>query len=115
MNENIYINKKTKRDENINNDKKSKKVNIIKEKEKINNNIKEEIKKENKYNIIIGNIKVKKGNLKQRIINSFENFKSEIPNWNILTSKAKENEEEIKKCEIYINDKKINFTFIMNF
>ena len=55
------------------------------------------------------NIKVKKS--KERIINSFENAKRENPSWDWNEIEGKENEDEIKECEIYINDKKIEFTY----
>ena len=49
-------------------------------------------------NEIILEINIKENNLKERIINSFENAKRENPNliWNDI--EAKENEKEIKKC-----------------
>ena len=50
-------------------------------------------------------------NSKKRIINSFENAKRENPSWDWNEIEAKENEDEIKECEIYINDKKIDFTY----
>ena len=63
---------------------------------KRNENIKDdEIEKKN---IIIGNIEVLSNTLEQRIINS-----------------SKKNEEDIKGCEIYINDKKIDFTYYYKF
>ena len=52
-----------------------------------------------KDNIIIGYINVKKNKLRQRIINSEE----------------KENAEEIKDCEIFINDTKIDFAYYYEF
>ena len=77
MSENKYINKKTKRDEkSIEKDK-----NHLKNKKEK----KEEIIKDN---IIIGKIEVQKKS-RRRIINN-----------------EKENEEEIRDCEIFINDKK---------
>ena len=54
-----------------------------KDEKKENNNLNQE-----KYNFIIGNIEIMKYKSRQRIINSNKN-----------------NEEEIKECEIYINDK----------
>ena len=65
--------------------------------------------------IIIGIIKIEKDNLKQRIINSCENVKREEPKWEWDKIKVVENEEEIKNCEIFINDKKIKFTYDYNF
>ena len=62
-------------------------------------------------NEIILEINIKYNNSKKRIINSFENTKREKPglDWNNI--EGKENEDEIKECEIYINDKKIEFTY----
>ena len=62
-------------------------------------------------NEIISEIYIKYHNSKQRIINSFENAKREKLNWNWDIIENKENEKEIKDCEIYINDKKIDFTY----
>ena len=62
-------------------------------------------------NEIISEIYIKDHNSKQRIINSFENTKREKLNWNWDIIESKENEKEIKDCEIYINDKKIDFTY----
>ena len=95
MLQNKFLNKKTKRDKII---KKGK------ENEKENN--KDEKMKEIKNNIIIGIISVEQNNLKLRIINSYENAKKEE---NYLI--GKENEEEIKKCEMFINDNKIDFSY----
>ena len=89
MSQNNYLNKKTRRDKTKEN--KAGEDKIKKEKEN-----KEEMMKDN---IIIGYINVKKNKLRQRIINSEE----------------KENEEEIKDCEIFINDKKIDFTYYYEF
>ena len=68
-------------------------------------------------NLILAELSIKKGqNKKQRLINSFENFKREHPfdwDWdNILVEK---NEEQIKLCEIFIDSKKINFTYFYTF
>ena len=65
-------------------------------------------------NEIISEINIKVDISKERIINSFENSKKENPGlvWDI---KTKENENEIKDCKIYINDKKINFTYYYTF
>ena len=76
----------------------------------------EDNKEELKENIIIGIIEVEKNNLKQKIINSYENVKREESGylfWNRI--KANENEEEIKNCEIFINEKKIIFNHYYNF
>ena len=57
---------------------------------------------ENLDNIIIGYIKIKENNLTIRIINSYENEDKNKKDYD----KSKENEEEIKDCEIFINEKK---------
>ena len=64
-------------------------------------------------NEIISEINIKENNTKERIINSFENAKRKNPN--LVDIKCKENEKEIKDCEIYINDKKIDFTYYYTF
>ena len=102
---------KSKKDENENSKEEEKNINIIILKKNKEN---DEDKKMNdkfkyKYNIIIGNIKVEK-NRKQRIINSYENAKKEYNN--LIGEK---NEEEIKNCEIFINDKHIDFTYYYTF
>ena len=79
--------------------------------EKENKDIKN--KEEIKENIIIGKIKVEKNNLKQRIINSYENYKTE--NYLIFYCEGIENEKELKECEIFINVIKMNFTYYYNF
>ena len=88
--------------------------NILNKKRKRNNKYNKQENKieENLDNIIIGNIKIKKNNLTTRIINSYENIKYENKK---DYDKSKENEEEIKDCEIFINDKKINFTYYYKF
>ena len=82
MSKNEYLNKKRKKEEND-------------EKENKEEKNKEKIEKI-KYNIIIGIIKVEKNNLKQRIINSYENTKFKKLNF----CEGIENEKEIKECEI---------------
>ena len=62
---------------------------------------KDEKVKEIKINIIIGIINAVKNDLRLKIINSYENAKTES---NYL--RGKENEEEIKVCVMYINEKK---------
>ena len=62
-------------------------------------------------NEIILEINIEDNNPKKRIINSFENTKRKNRNWNWNNFETKENEDEIKECEIYINDKKIEFTY----
>ena len=64
-------------------------------------------------NEIISEINIKVNNSKERIINSVENTKREDPN--LINNKSKENEKEIRDCEIYINDKKIDFTYYYTF
>ena len=76
-----------------------------KKKTKRNKNI-----KEGEESAIIGIIKVAKDDLKQRIINSYENVKKENKYFRGI-----ENEKEIKMCEIFINDKKINFRYFIKF
>ena len=66
-------------------------------------------------NEIISEINIKVNYSKERIINSFENTKRENPNWNWVHIESKENEKEIRDCEIYINDKKIGFTYYYTF
>ena len=51
-------------------------------------------------NEIISEINIKENNSKERIINTLENAKRENPNF--INIKSKENEKEIKDCEIYI-------------
>ena len=99
MSQNKFLNKKTKRNKII---KKGK------ENEKENN--KDEIMKEIKNNIIIGIINVEENNLKLRIINSYENAIKE--NNDLI---GKENEEEIKKCKMFINNNKIDFSYYYYF
>ena len=79
--------------------------NILNKKRKRNNkyNKQDNNIEENLDNIIIGYIKIEKNNLKTRIINSYENVKYEDKNKKDY-DKSKENEEEIKDCEIFIND-----------
>ena len=95
MSENQNLNIKTKRE------------NIKSEEE---NNKDREMKETLNNNMIIGIIEVNKKNLKKRIINSYE--KSQKESGYII---GKSNEKEIKECEIYINDKKIDFTYYYKF
>ena len=62
-------------------------------------------------NFIIGTIKIKKGNLSQRIINSYENYIRENSFFYVFDR----NEKEIKNCEIFINEEKIKFNYYYNF
>ena len=64
-----------------------------------------------KKNMIIGTIKIEKNKLRQRLINSYENMKFEEWKWMWENIKAKPNRKEIEKCEIFINDKRINKNF----
>ena len=88
--------------------------NILNKKRKRNNKKQDNKIEKNLDNIIIGDIKIKKNNLTTRIINSYENVKYEDYDKEDY-DKSKENEEEIKDCEIFINDKKINFTYYYKF
>ena len=69
------------------------------------------LEKEEEFNIIIANILIKKDNQKEKIISSYENMKEEEKDieWNKI--EAIENEKEIKQCDIYINNQKINFNY----
>ena len=62
-------------------------------------------------NEIILKIYIRDKNSKERIINSFENIKRENPYYIWKNIETKKNEDEIKECEIYINKKKIDFTY----
>ena len=67
-------------------------------------------------NEIICTYDIKNNNLKEgiRIINSYEEVKKAHENWGF--EGASSNEKEIKNnCEIYINDKKIDFCYKYNF
>ena len=66
-------------------------------------------------NEFISEINIKENNSKERIINSFENTKRENPKWKWVNIESKENEKEIRDCEIYINDKNIDFTYYYTF
>ena len=71
-----------------------------------------------KINIINGVLEIRNNNFKQRIINSYENWKRENIDeyeWNKDSVKATPNEEKIKNSEIYINDEKIDFYFNYQF
>ena len=71
---------------------------------------------QNNENIIVGRIKIIKDNLKQRIINSYENTKlEESAGWAWDYINIDKNEKEIKECEIYINNKKIIFDYYYTF
>ena len=86
---------------------------ILNKKRKRNKKEKNIKEKENLDNIIIGNIKIEKGQLRNRIINSYDNVKREKSN--IIDYESKNNEKEIKNCEIYINNQKITFTYFYDF
>ena len=66
-------------------------------------------------NEIILEINIRENSSKERIINSFENTKRENSNWDWNIIETKNNEDEIKECEIYINNKKIDFTYDYTF
>ena len=66
-------------------------------------------------NEIISELNIKNNIWRYRIINSFKNEKRENSSWKFDNIESKENEEEIKDCEIYINDKKIDFTYYYKF
>ena len=71
-----------------------------------------------KINIINGKIEIKNNNLKQRIINSYENWKRENRDeyeWNKDLVKATPNEEKIKNSKIYINEEEIDFSYYYHF
>ena len=68
-----------------------------------------------KDNIIIGYFDIKNNNSKERIINSFENIKRGNPRWNWYKIESKENEKQIKECDIYINNQRIDFSYFYNF
>ena len=115
MSQNKYLKKKTKRNEMENKEQEDKNYNdCIMEMENNKHDIikKEEIKDSN---IIIGNIKVEKTCLRLRILNSYENTKRENKNLFWGNVKAIENEEQIKNCEIFINNIKINFNYYYEF
>ena len=65
-----------------------------------------EIKQMTEENIITGLISILSPS-EQRIINSYENAKREFPDEEWDEIEATENEEEIKDCEIYVNEEKI--------
>ena len=85
----------------------------------INQNIKKENKNQSKNvgeNIIIGIIKIKSRNIRQRIINSYENVKRENSKkaW-LWDDKSTKNEKEIKNCIIYIDEERIKFNYYYTF
>ena len=69
---------------------------------------------EKKENYIIGKINIHYPYSEDKIINSYENMKREQNKLNDIITE-KENEEEIQKCEIYINNIKIDFNYSYNF
>ena len=113
MSQNEFLRKKTKRNEieNIEEEEKNDNDYIMEYNNKYNT-IKEEEKKDN---IIIGKIKVEKTCLRHRLINSYENVKRENKNLFWDNVKEIENEEQIKNCDIFINDIKINFNYYYEF
>ena len=69
-----------------------------------------------KDNIIIGIIEIKSDNLEQKIINAYENFGKKDTLGDSEEMKVCDKEiEEIKDCEIFINDEKIPFTYYHKF
>ena len=104
MSQNQYLKKKTKRYENEN-AKKEKKD----EKDNQNNENKNKggaLKEKLKNNIIKGRIIIEKEKTQTTLINSYENVAKYLSNYFGIN-----NEEEIKDCEMYINDEKIDFTY----
>ena len=88
--------------------------NILNNDNKNNNKKNDKIQeKENLDNVIIGNFKIEGDDLRQRIISSYEDLKRE--NIYIFDDELKKIEEEIKDCEIFINDNKIDFTYFYKF
>ena len=69
----------------------------------------------NKINEITAKIYIESEDWEIGIINSFENIKREKPDLKWENIETKENENEIKDCEIYINDKKIDFDYYYTF
>ena len=65
-------------------------------------------------NYIIGEINIKDNEVNQdiRIINSYEEY---MKNIDLATKEEEKNEEEIKNCEIRINDKLISFNYFYKF
>ena len=101
MSQNAYLNKKSKRNENSKGEKGN-----IKKKKLIN---REENKKEKfKDNFIIGIIKVEDNILNQSIINPSFYEQVERISFDFI---GKNNEKQIKDCEIYINDKRNYYNF----
>ena len=82
----------------------------------MNNNIQQnqKIKNENINNYIIAEIDIKEKDINKsiRILNSHEEA---VRNYSVNKDKVYNNEEEIKKCEIRINDQLIPFNYIHNF
>ena len=78
-----------------------------------NNNHNNIIKNVNKNNYIISEIMIKKRDIdkKIKIINSYEEWMKDI---NLMKDELK-NEDEIKKCEIKINDELIPFNYFYKF
>ena len=83
-----------------------------------NNNAKkdDEDKEKINENIIIAYFQITVNNLKNRIINSYENVKREGSILNLgKFSNIKENEKDIKDCDIFINDSEILFKYFYEF
>ena len=93
---------------------KEKVKNLLNENKNINDNKKNE-NKNNDNNYIIAEINIGKDDINKniRILNSCEESLRTDPDWNYI--KDFKNENEIKKCEIQINDKLIPFNYFYNF
>ena len=67
-------------------------------------------------NMIIGIIKIENDNDVRRVINSYERMKTKYPNldiWKYIDAEG--NEKEIKECDIFINDVKMEFSYYYKF
>ena len=88
--------------------------NIIKIKEKVKNLLNGNKNNENNY--ILADVIIKENDVGKdiRIINSYEECLRNDPK-KYLKDEIFKNEDEIKKCEIYINDKLIQFNYFYKF
>ena len=74
------------------------------------------LKEKTNNNMIIGIIKIENDNDVRRVINSYERMKTKYPNldiWKYIDAEG--NENEIKECDIFINDVKMEFSYYYNF
>ena len=74
------------------------------------------IKENNENNYIIAEINIKENDINKniRILNSYEEcLRTNVPN--LIKDEIYKNEEEIKKCEIKINDELIPFNYFYTF